>query len=251
MYVRPDVEIRPAHGADQQIRGIRGGILRVLLLLVGNRSDDALHIGQQIAVARGLLSGKFHLRTVRIIIGIIRRCGCHIEHGYRARYGKQLHRSQFDIRRFDGNVIRNFCHATSDLDSRQCQDAAGRRAYRNVAFIGHRQDIVFVGMRNNEIFPCRVFTQITALIGDNAHPVSARQALETQRRRGLVTVQDALTIVVVKIEIQVADGVFIRRAGYGHQRIGTNRHFDPNFRRAAAIRLILVDAAAQNAQRKQ
>ena len=264
--VRPNIEIRGVisaqidvigqhflspHGADQQTRGIRGSIFRVLLPLVGNRRNQILQIRQQITVACGLLSRKFSCRAVRIIIRIIRRCGRHIEHRDRARYGKKLHGAKLDIRRLDGNVIRNFCHATSDLDSRQCQDAAGRRAYRNVAFIGHRQDLGFVGMRNNEIFPCRVFTQITALIGDNAHPVSARQALETQRRRGLVTVQDALTIVVVKIEIQVADGVFIRRAGYGHQRIGTNRHFDPNFRRAAANRLILVDAAAQNAQRKQ
>ena len=60
MYVRPDVEIRsvvsseiniisqyfrPAHGADQQIRGIRGGILRVLLTLVGNGRHRSLHIG--------------------------------------------------------------------------------------------------------------------------------------------------------------------------------------------------------------
>lgn len=72
------------------------------------------------------------------------------------------------------------------------------------------------------------FQPITTLIGYNAHPVPARQALETQRRRGLVTVQDTLAIVVVKIKIQVADGVFIRRSGYGCHTVGTNRHFGPN-----------------------
>ena len=60
MRVGPDIEIRgvvssevniisqyfrPAHGADQKIRGIRGGIFRVLLTLVGNGRHHALHIG--------------------------------------------------------------------------------------------------------------------------------------------------------------------------------------------------------------
>ena len=155
MHVGPDIEIRgvvssevniisqyfrPAHGADQQIRGIRGGILRVLLTLVGNRSDDALHIGQQIAVARGLLSGKSHLRTIRIVVGIIRRCGRHIEHGYRTRYREQLHGAQFDVGngRSNGNAIGDFRHAALYFDGRQRQHPVCRGNYRYIALIGHR-----------------------------------------------------------------------------------------------------------------
>ena len=266
MYVCPNIEIRGVvtaqidvigqhflspHGADQQTRGIRGSIFRVLLPLVGNRRNQILQIRQQITVACGLLSRKFSCRAVRIIIRIIRRCGRHIEHRDRARYGKKLHGAKLDIRRLDGNVIRNFCHATLHLDGRKHQHTVCRRDYRNVVLIGHRQHIVLVGMRHGEIFPCRVFAQIAAHVGGNTHPVAARQALETQRRRGLITVQYNIAVIVVKVEVQIPDGHFIRRAGYGHHRVGTNRHFDPNFHRAAAIRLILVDAAAKNAQREQ
>ena len=263
--VRPNVEIRGVvtaqidvigqhfrspHGADQQIGGIRGGILRVLLTLVGDRRYRTLPVRQQITVACGLLSRKFHLRALHIVVGIIRRCGCHIEHGYRARYGKKLHGAQFDIRRLDGDIVGNLRHATLDLDGRKRQDAAGRGRDRNVALIGHRQRVVIVGMRNGEILPCRAIARVAAHIGNNTHPVAARQALETQCRRGLVTVQDNLAVIIVKIEVQVPNRCFVH-TGYGHHGVGTNRHFDPNFHRATAIRLILVDAAAQNAQRKQ
>ena len=59
MDIGPDIEIRGVvtaqinvvgqhfrspHSTDQKIRGIRGGILRVLLPLVGNRSYHALHV---------------------------------------------------------------------------------------------------------------------------------------------------------------------------------------------------------------
>ncbi len=86
MNVRPNIEIRGVvtaqidvigqhflspHGADQQIRSIRGGILRVLLPLVGNRRNQTLQIRQQITVACGLLSRKFSFRTIRIVVGII------------------------------------------------------------------------------------------------------------------------------------------------------------------------------------
>ena len=37
---------RPAHSADQQIRSIRGSIVRVLLTLVGNRGNNTLHVRQ-------------------------------------------------------------------------------------------------------------------------------------------------------------------------------------------------------------
>ena len=191
MRVGPDIEIRsvvsseiniisqyfrPAHGADQKIRGIRRGILRVLLLLVGNRSDDALHIGQQIAVVRSLLSGKFHLRTIRIVVGIIRRCGRHIEHGYRTQYREQLHGAQFDVGngRSNGNVIGDFRHAALYFDGRKRQHTVCRGHDRNVALISHRQYIVLVGIRHGEIFRCRIFTQVASHVNCNTYPVVAR-----------------------------------------------------------------------------
>ena len=205
MYVRPDVEIRsvvsseiniisqyfrPAHGADQKIRGIRRSIFGILLSLVGDRRNQILQIRQQITVARGLLSGKFHLRTIRIIVGIIRRCGRHIKHGYRTRYREQLHGAQFDVGngRSNGNVIGDFRHAALYFDGRQRQHPVCRGNYRYIALIGHRQYIVLVGVCNGEILPQQIVAQIAAQIGGNAHPVVARQAFETQRRRGLVTV---------------------------------------------------------------
>ena len=69
--VRPDIEIRGVvtaqinvvgqhfrspHSTDQKIRGIRGGIVRILLTLVGNGRHRSLHIGQQITVACSQLS---------------------------------------------------------------------------------------------------------------------------------------------------------------------------------------------------
>ena len=266
MHVRPDIEIRgvvsskvniisqyfrPAHSADQQIRSIRGNIVRVLLTLVGDRRYRTLPVRQQITVACGLLSRKFNFRTARIVVRVVRRSGRHVENRYRARYGKQLYGAKLDIRGLDGDIVGNLRHTAPDLDGRQRQHPVCRGNYRYIALIGHRQYIVLVGMRHGEIFRCGVFTQIAAHVGGNAHPIVARQALETQRRRGLITVQDNIAVIVVKVEVQVPDGVFIRSAGYGHHRFRTNRHFDPNFRWVAAIRLILVNTAVQNAQRKQ
>ena len=81
-------------------------------------------------------------------------------------------------------------------------------------------------MCNGEILPQQIVAQIAAQIGGNAHPVVARQAFETQRRRGLVTVQDNIAVIVVKVEVQVADGRFIHRAGYGGHPFGPYRQAD-------------------------
>ena len=98
-------------------------------------------------------------------------------------------------------------------------------------------------MRHGEIFPCRVFAQIAAHVGGNTHPVAARQAFETQRRGGLVTVQDDLAVIVVKIEVQVADGRFVRRSGYGGHPFGPYRQADKDTTGIYALCPILDNTA--------
>ena len=173
--------------------------------LVGNRRYRTLHVGQQITVALGLPSRKFHLETIFIVIRILRGRG-RIEQECGPGNREQLYGPQFDICGLDGNRIRDFRDAAPDFDSRQ--------------------------------------------VGGDTHPVVAGQTLEAQRRRGLVTVQDDLAVIVAEVEVQVPNRCFVR-TGHGNHPVGTNRYFDPNFHRAAAIRFILIDAAAQNAQREQ
>ena len=82
MDVGPDIEIRSVvtaqidiigqhfrtpHGTDQQIRRIRGGVVRILIALIGNGRNRALHIRKQVAVSRNLLSRKFCFQAIRIV----------------------------------------------------------------------------------------------------------------------------------------------------------------------------------------
>ena len=62
--------------------------------------------------------------------------------------------------------------------------------------------------------------------GRNAQQVVARQTLEAQRRGTLVTVQDDITVGVEKVEVQVADRLFVRSVGHGRHRVGTYGHAD-------------------------
>ena len=79
----------------------------------------------------------------------------------------------------------------------------------------------------------------------NTYPVVARQAFETQRRRGLVTAQDNIAVIVVKVEVQVADGRFIRRAGNGGHPFGPYRQADEDTAGILAFCPVLGDAAPQ------
>ena len=65
--------------------------------------------------------------------------------------------------------------------------------------------------------PCR---------GRNAQQVVARQTLEAQRRGTLVTVLDDIAVGVEKVEVQVAERLFVRSAGHGRHRVGTYGHAD-------------------------
>ena len=258
MDVGPDIEIRGVvtsqidvigqhlrtpHGADQKIRSIRGGIVRILVALVGNGRNRALHIRKQVAVSRNLLSRKFCFQAIRIVAGFVRRPGRHVEDGYRARYGQELYGAQLDIRGFDGDLVGDLRHDALHFDGRKRQDAAGRGRDRNVALIGHRQHIVLVGVRNGAVFRCGILTKVTAHIGGDTQQVVARQALEAQRRGTLVTVQDDIAVGVEKIEVQVAERLFVRRAGYGRNRVGAYGQPNRNTAGMRACRPVFGDAA--------
>ena len=79
-------------------------------------------------------------------------------------------------------------------------------------------------MRNGEILPCRAIARVAAHIGNNTHPITAGKALEAQRRGTLVTVQDDIAGGVEKVEVQVADRLFVRSAGHSRHRVGTYGH---------------------------
>ena len=257
MDVGPDIEIRSVvtaqidiigqhfrtpHGTDQQIRRIRGGVVRILIALIGNGRNRALHIRKQVAVSRNLLSRKFCFQAIRIVTGVVRRPGRHVEDGYRARYGQELYRAQLDIRGFDGNLVGNFRHDALHLDGRK-RHRFIRRGNRHLALIGHRQHIVLVGVRNGEVFRCGILTKVAAHIGGDTQQVVARQALEAQRRGTLVTVLDDIAVGVEKVEVQVAERLFVRRAGYGRNRVGAYGQPNRNAAGMRACRPVLGDAA--------
>ena len=100
-------------------------------------------------------------------------------------------------------------------------------------------------MRHGEIVRCGIFTQIAAHVGGNAHPITAGKALEAQRRGTLVTVQDNIAVIVVKVKVQVADGRFIRRAGDGGHPFGPYRQADKDTAGICTFCPFLGDAAPQ------
>ena len=258
MDVGPDIEIRSVvtaqidiigqhfrtpHGTDQQIRRIRGGVVRILIALIGNGRNRALHIRKQVAVSRNLLSRKFCFQAIRIVTGFVRRPGRHVEDRHRTRHGTKLHGAKLDVCGFDGDIVGYLRHDTLHLHDRKCQNTVGRRRDRNVALIGHRQRIVVVGVHNGKIFRCGILTHIAAHIGGDTQQVVARQALEAQRRRALVTVQDDIAVGVEKIEVQVADRLFVRSAGYGRHPVGTYCQPNRNAAGMRACRPVFGDAA--------
>ena len=90
-------------------------------------------------------------------------------------------------------------------------------------------------MRERKIFPCRDIAQIASHIGRDAQQVVHRRTFEAQRRRGLVTVQDNIAVIVVEVEVDIPDGRLVRRAGYGHHPVGPYRQLDRH-RMAARLR---------------
>ncbi len=258
MYVGPDIEIRGVviaqvnvigqylsspYSPDQKIRRIRGGIVRILIALVGNGRNRALHIRKQIAVPRNMLSRNPAFRAVRVVVGGVRRPGRHVEDRHRTRHGTKLHGAKLDVCGFDGDIVGYLRHDTLHLHDRKCQNTAGRGRDRNVALIGHRQRIVLVGVRNGEVFRCGILTKVTAHIGGDTHPVVAGQGREAQRRRALVAVQDDLAVIVIEIEVQVAERLFVRSAGYGRHRVGTYCQPNRNAAGMRACRPVFGDAA--------
>ena len=83
-------------------------------------------------------------------------------------------------------------------------------------------------MREGKIFPCGVIAQITAHIGGNTHQVVGRRTFEAQRRRGLVTVQNDIAVLVAEVEIDIPDGRFICRTGYSHHSVGLHLQYEGN-----------------------
>ena len=173
-----------------------------------------------------MLSRNPAFRAVRVVVGGVRRPGRHVEDRHRTRHGTKLHGAKLDVCGFDGDIVGYLRHDTLHLHDRKCQNTAGRGRDRNVALIGHRQRIVLVGVRNGEVFRCGILTKVTAHIGCNAQQVIARQALEAQRRGTLVTVLDDIAVGVEKVEVQVAERLFVRSAGHGRHRVGTYGHAD-------------------------
>ena len=78
-------------------------------------------------------------------------------------------------------------------------------------------------MCKGKIFPCGIIAQITSHVGRNAQQVVHRHTFEAQRCRGLVTVQDDIAVIVIEEEVDIPDGRFIRRAGYGHHPVRSHR----------------------------
>ena len=209
--------------ADAQERRVRRGVRGALVPLVGDRGNLALQVRKHVERPRQGLRRRADDFSRRIF----RSSPAGVED---LRPGRKVHgldAVQADVSgiRCDRDVVGDLRHDALYLDGRKHYRFIGR-GNRHLAFISHRQHIVVVGVRNGEILPCRAIARVAAHIGRNAQQVVARQTLEAQRRGTLVTVQDDITVGVEKVEVQVADRLFVRSAGHGRHRVGTYGHAD-------------------------
>ena len=212
-----------SQGADAQERRVRRGVRGALVPLVGDRGNLALQVRKHVERPRQGLRRRADDFSRRIF----RSSPAGVED---LRPGRKVHgldAVQADVSgiRCDRDVVGDLRHDALYLDGRKHYRFIGR-GNRHLAFISHRQHIVVVGVRNGEILPCRAIARVAAHIGCNAQQVVARQTLEAQRRGTLVTVQDDITVGVEKVEVQVADRLFVRSVGHGRHRVGTYGHAD-------------------------
>ena len=212
-----------SQGADAQERRVRRGVRGALVPLVGDRGNLALQVRKHVERPRQGLRRRADDFSRRIF----RSSPAGVED---LRPGRKVHgldAVQADVSgiRCDRDVVGDLRHDALYLDGRKHYRFIGR-GNRHLAFISHRQHIVVVGVRNGEILPCRAIARVTAHIGCNAQQVIARQALEAQRRGTLVTVLDDIAVGVEKVEVQVAERLFVRSAGHGRHRVGTYGHAD-------------------------
>ena len=209
--------------ADAQERRVRRGVRGALVPLVGDRGNLALQVRKHVERPRQGLRRRADDFSRRIFRSP--QPGVEDRHPGREVHGLDAVQADVAGIRCDGDVIGDLRHDALHLDGRK-RHRFIRRGNRHLALIGHRQHIVLVGVRNGEVFRCGILTKVTAHIGCNAQQVIARQALEAQRRGTLVTVLDDIAVGVEKVEVQVAERLFVRSAGHGRHRVGTYGHAD-------------------------
>lgn len=249
--VGPDVEIRggvlpqidaigqhllAARRADQEIGGVLGGVIAVLQPWVDDGGIRPLRVGRQVKDARGPASRKHRAGRVRVAAG---RGHVVVEERGRLRHGAHAHRVQLDVGGRDGDVVGHLRDPAAEFERREFDGGSLRRAYRRVEPPRHRQVGIVGGVGNGagRQLCRREVAHVAVHVGDGAERVVARRALEAQGRGALVAVQNDGPGLVAEVEVQIADGGFIRQAGRGRHALGA--HGQPNVEHGRKSALLL------------
>ncbi len=135
-------------GANAQERRVRRGVRRALVPLVGNRGNLALQVRKHVERPRQGLRRQADDFSRRIF----RSRPTGVEDPYPGGKVHGVDAVQPDVAgiRYNRDVIGDLRHKALHLDGRK-RHRFIRRGDRHLAFIGHQQRVVVVGMRNGEI----------------------------------------------------------------------------------------------------
>ena len=264
--VRPDVEIRGVvlseidrigenpvalSGSDQQAGCIRGSVVGILLPLVGDGCHRSLLIGQQVEFRGGLPARKRSYGSVRIVVGIVGRCGVRNEERHGGRHGAQTDGSELYAGGLYRDIAGDLRRTAFDLDSREPYDTAcrGGNVERHVA--GHRQHVPVVGMRDPQIVPCGSVAQVGAHVGRNAQAVGVRNTFEADGCVVLEPVLDYGVIGIAEPPVHVAQRLVVRRTGRDSHLPRAYRKLRHDGFKAGFHRSTVTGDAAQAESRKQ
>ena len=86
----------------------------------------------------------------------------------------------------------------------------------------------------------RKITHILVHVSDDVKRIVARQALEMQCCGSLIAMQNNASGFVAKVEVQIADRIFVRRAGYAGLRPGGYGQCNLYFPRVIHVRFVFI-----------
>ena len=169
-------------GADQQVRRIVGCIVAVLLPLIGNRRNGALHIRERIEHAFGTHSGGGSFAAVHVIGSHGRRGILRAEEPHDTRNGHQTQRAHLDVGICDRDTTSDFRRNAPHLDVGKPQRTAHVGRDRDLLLADHRQHVAVVAMGECEVVRIGFGFEVTAQIGRDTQPIGSRPACKGERR---------------------------------------------------------------------
>ena len=230
-------------GADQQVRRIVGCIVAVLLPLIGNRRNGALHIRERIEHAFGTHSGGGSFAAVHVIGSHGRRGILRAEEPHDTRNGHQTQRAHLDVGICDRDTTSDFRRNAPHLDVGKPQRTAHVGRDRDLLLADHRQHVAVVAMGECEVVRIGFGFEVTAQIGRDTQPIGSRPACKGERRGVSVFMYDDLSGPVAEPKIHVVNRRLIRCTCRNGRAVGTHTEFDPHRRGRRRIGVGSIAAA--------